>query len=43
MKKGKKHLEALSKVEKNKAYSLNEAVKLVKETSYNRKGKLVRI
>lgn len=36
MKKGKKHLEALSKVEKNKAYSLDEAVKLVKETSYTK-------
>ena len=34
MKKGKKLVDALSKVEKNKAYSLDEAVKLVKETSY---------
>lgn len=33
MKKGKKYLDALSKIEKNKAYSLDEAVKLVKETS----------
>lgn len=34
MKKGKKLVDALSKVEKNKAYSIDEAVKLVKETSY---------
>jgi len=33
MKKGKKYLEALSKVEKGKAYSKEEAIKLVKETS----------
>lgn len=33
MKKGKKYLDALSKIEKNKVYSLDEAVKLVKETS----------
>ena len=33
MKKGKKYLEALSKIEKNKAYSKEEAIKLVKETS----------
>ena len=32
-KKSKKYAEALSKFEKNKAYSLEEAVKLVKETS----------
>ena len=36
MKKGKKHLDALSKVEKSKLYSLDEAVKLVKETSYTK-------
>ncbi len=33
MKKGKKYLEASSKVEKNKAYSKEEAIQLVKETS----------
>lgn len=33
MKKGKKYLEAASKIEKNKAYSKEEAIKLVKETS----------
>ena len=33
MKKGKKYLEAASKVEKNKLYTKEEAVKLVKETS----------
>ncbi len=33
MKKGKKYVEAASKVEKGKAYSKEEAVKLVKETS----------
>jgi large subunit ribosomal protein L1 len=33
MKKGKKYLEALKKVEKNKLYTKEEAVKLVKETS----------
>ena len=33
MKKGKKYLEAASKVEKNKLYTKDEAVKLVKETS----------
>lgn len=32
-KKSKKYTEALSKIEKSKAYSLEEAVKLVKETS----------
>ena len=32
MKRGKKYLDALSKIEKGKAYSLDEAVKLVKET-----------
>jgi len=36
MKKGKKLVDALSKVEKNKNYSLSEAVKLVKETSYTK-------
>lgn len=33
MKKGKKYVEALKKVEKNKLYTKEEAVKLVKETS----------
>ena len=33
MKKGKKYVEALAKVEKNKAYTKEEAIKLVKETS----------
>lgn len=33
MKKGKKYLEASSKVEKNKTYSKEEAIQLVKETS----------
>jgi large subunit ribosomal protein L1 len=33
MKKGKKYLEASKKIEKNKAYSKEEAIKLVKETS----------
>lgn len=33
MKKSKKHLEALGKVEKNKLYTKEEAVKLVKETA----------
>ena len=33
MKKGKKYIEAASKIEKNKTYSIEEAVKLVKETS----------
>ena len=32
MKRGKKYLEAASKIEKGKAYSVEEAVKLVKET-----------
>ena len=32
MKRGKKYLDAASKIEKNKAYSLEEAVKLAKET-----------
>ena len=31
MKKGKKYLEAVSKVDKTKVYTLDEAVKLVKE------------
>ncbi|MBR3209391.1 MAG: 50S ribosomal protein L1 [Bacilli bacterium] len=34
MKKGKKLVEALKKVDKNKVYTKEEAVKLVKETSY---------
>ena len=33
MKRGKKYVEALNKVEKGKAYTKDEAVKLVKETS----------
>ena len=33
MKRGKKYVEALNKIEKNKAYTKDEAVKLVKETS----------
>ena len=33
MKRGKKYVEALNKIEKNKAYTKEEAVKLVKETS----------
>jgi len=33
MKKGKKYVEALGKVEKGKAYTLEEAIKLAKETS----------
>ena len=33
MKKGKKYLEAASKVERNKLYTVEDAVKLVKETS----------
>lgn len=36
MKKGKKYLDAASKVEKNKVYTLDEAVKLVKETSISK-------
>ena len=32
MKRGKKYLEAASKIEKGKAYSIEEAVKLLKET-----------
>ena len=32
MKRGKKYLEAASKIEKSKAYSLEEAVSLLKET-----------
>ena len=35
MKKSKKYVEASKKVEKTKAYTLEEAVKLVKETSNN--------
>lgn len=34
MKKSKRHLEALEKVEKNKLYTKEEAVKLVKETAH---------
>ena len=33
MKKGKKYVEAAAKIEKGKAYTKEEAVKLVKETS----------
>ena len=36
MKKGKKYLEAQSKVDKTKVYTLDEAVKLVKETSVSK-------
>ena len=36
MKKGKKYLEALNKVDKTKLYTLDEAVKLVKETSVSK-------
>ena len=36
MKRGKKYVEALNKVEKNKAYTKEEAVKLVKETSVSK-------
>lgn len=36
MKKGKKYLEALNKVDKSKLYTLDEAVKLVKETSISK-------
>lgn len=36
MKKGKKYIEAAKKVEKNKAYTKEEAIKLVKETSYSK-------
>ena len=36
MKKGKKYLEAVSKVDKTRAYTLDEAVKLVKETSVSK-------
>ncbi|CCY45669.1 50S ribosomal protein L1 [Clostridium sp. CAG:1193] len=36
MKKGKKYLEALNKVDKTKVYSLDEAVKLVKETNVSK-------
>ena len=36
MKKGKKYLEALNKVDKSKWYTLDEAVKLVKETSISK-------
>ena len=36
MKKGKKYLEALNKVDKSKLYTLDEAVKLVKENSVSK-------
>ena len=36
MKKGKKYLEVLSKVDRTKLYTLDEAVKLVKETSISK-------
>ena len=36
MKKGKKYLEVSSKVDKTKLYTLDEAVKLVKETSVSK-------
>jgi large subunit ribosomal protein L1 len=36
MKKGKKYLEVLSKVDRSKVYPLEEAVKLVKETSISK-------
>ena len=36
MKKGKKYLEAVSKVDKTRVYALDEAVKLVKETSVSK-------
>ena len=36
MKKGKKYLEALNKVDKTKVYSLDETVKLVKETNVSK-------
>lgn len=36
MKKGKKYLEVLSKVDRTKVYTLDEAVKLVKETSVSK-------
>ena len=36
MKKSKKYVEAAKKVEKSKAYTLEEAVKLVKETSFTK-------
>ena len=35
-KRGKKYLEALSKIEKGKAYTKEEAMKLVKETSVSK-------
>ena len=36
MKKGKKYLDAVSKVDKTRVYTLDEAVKLVKETSVSK-------
>jgi large subunit ribosomal protein L1 len=35
-KRGKKYLESLSKIEKGKAYTKEEAIKLAKETSYSK-------
>ena len=35
-KRGKKYLEALSKIEKGKAYTKEEAIKLIKETSFSK-------
>ena len=43
MKKGKKYLEALNKVDKSKLYTLDEAVKLVKETSVSKFNSSVEI
>lgn len=43
MKKGKKYLEAVSKVDKSKLYTLDEAVKLVKETSVSKFNSSVEI
>jgi len=34
MRRGKKYLEALKKIDKNKSYSISEAVSLAKQTSY---------
>ena len=36
MKKSKKYIKALGKIEKSKLYTKEEAVKLVKETSYSK-------
>lgn len=43
MKKGKKYLEAVAKVDKMKVYTLDEAVKLVKETSVSKFNSSVEI